>query len=281
MREDSGVRMNMLQEGEEEAKEIHKRSTMNSPCEKTDSKTSKENKTENQASKRRKVIQKTVVTVRIEENAGGQKNEGPPSDFWSWRKYGQKPIKGSPYPRGYYRCSTCKGCSARKQVERCRTDASMLIITYTSTHNHPGPDVHTNPNQGQPILSTQPTVEEKLLPSTPQQQQLEEPIIASDEDTSKDHLQHLQSSHNCSQLDIITNQEENPSTVDEQEKTHNPLSFLFHEKPLSFSPLMTFSTPKSEENDFFDELEELPISSSFTSIMRSSSFDERILILPS
>lgn len=47
----------------------------------------------------RKVVEKTVVTVKIEENTGKQKGEGPPSDFWSWRKYGQKPIKGSPYPR--------------------------------------------------------------------------------------------------------------------------------------------------------------------------------------
>ncbi|KAJ0052582.1 hypothetical protein Pint_00858 [Pistacia integerrima] len=55
--------------------------------------------TETQASKRRKVVEKTVVRVKTGENAGKLKNEGPPSDFWSWRKYGQKPIKGSPYPR--------------------------------------------------------------------------------------------------------------------------------------------------------------------------------------
>ncbi|KAI7999346.1 putative WRKY transcription factor 14 [Camellia lanceoleosa] len=68
-----------------------------------------------------------------------QSGEVVPSDLWAWRKYGQKPIKGSPYPRGYYRCSSSKGCSARKQVERSRTDPNMLVITYTSEHNHPWP----------------------------------------------------------------------------------------------------------------------------------------------
>ncbi|KZV37408.1 WRKY transcription factor 23 [Dorcoceras hygrometricum] len=65
------------------------------------------------------------------------------SDMWSWRKYGQKPIKGSPYPRGYYKCSTSKGCMARKQVERNRSDPGMFIVTYTAEHNHPIP-THRN-----------------------------------------------------------------------------------------------------------------------------------------
>ncbi|KAK8674468.1 hypothetical protein V6N13_112759 [Hibiscus sabdariffa] len=53
----------------------------------------------------------------------------PPDDY-SWRKYGQKPIKGSPHPRGYYKCSSMRGCPARKHVERSLEEPSMLIVTY-------------------------------------------------------------------------------------------------------------------------------------------------------
>ncbi|KAL8142375.1 hypothetical protein V2J09_015407 [Rumex salicifolius] len=91
--------------------------------------------------KRRKSQAKKVVCIpaptAVNSRQGG--GEVVPSDLWAWRKYGQKPIKGSPYPRGYYRCSSSKGCSARKQVERSRTDPNMLVITYTSEHNHPWP----------------------------------------------------------------------------------------------------------------------------------------------
>ncbi|XP_039045957.1 probable WRKY transcription factor 27 [Hibiscus syriacus] len=61
------------------------------------------------------------------------------SDQWSWRKYGQKPIKGSPYPRHYYRCSSSKGCSARKQVERSNFEPDTFIVTYTGDHTHSWP----------------------------------------------------------------------------------------------------------------------------------------------
>ncbi|GFS42894.1 WRKY DNA-binding protein 35 [Actinidia rufa] len=91
--------------------------------------------------KRRKNRAKKVVCIPAPAPANSRPSTGEvvPSDLWAWRKYGQKPIKGSPYPRGYYRCSSSKGCSARKQVERSRTDPNMLVITYTSEHNHPWP----------------------------------------------------------------------------------------------------------------------------------------------
>lgn len=31
-----------------------------------------------------------------------------PSDLWAWRKYGQKPIKGSPFPRYYTNMDICE-----------------------------------------------------------------------------------------------------------------------------------------------------------------------------
>ncbi|RWW84654.1 hypothetical protein BHE74_00006734 [Ensete ventricosum] len=49
--------------------------------------------------------------------------------------------------RGYYRCSSSKGCQARKQVERNREDPGILVITYTAEHNHPVP-THRNSLSG-------------------------------------------------------------------------------------------------------------------------------------
>ncbi|EPS65077.1 hypothetical protein M569_09702, partial [Genlisea aurea] len=91
--------------------------------------------------KRRRNQSKKVVCIPAPAPPSNSRSSGEvvPSDLWAWRKYGQKPIKGSPYPRGYYRCSSSKGCLARKQVERSRTDPNMLVITYSSEHNHPWP----------------------------------------------------------------------------------------------------------------------------------------------
>lgn len=83
-------------------------------------------------SKKRKLRLKRVTRVP----AISMKLSDIPPDDYSWRKYGQKPIKGSPYPRGYYKCSSVRGCPARKHVERALDDPAMLIVTYEGEHNH-------------------------------------------------------------------------------------------------------------------------------------------------
>ncbi|XVF36327.1 hypothetical protein REPUB_Repub19eG0048700 [Reevesia pubescens] len=83
-------------------------------------------------SKKRKSRVKRVIRVPAISN----KMADIPPDDYSWRKYGQKPIKGSPHPRGYYKCSSVRGCPARKHVERAPDDPRMLIVTYEGDHNH-------------------------------------------------------------------------------------------------------------------------------------------------
>ncbi|PKA57512.1 putative WRKY transcription factor 11 [Apostasia shenzhenica] len=86
-------------------------------------------------SKRRK--NRVKKTIRVP--AISSKMADIPPDEYSWRKYGQKPIKGSPYPRGYYKCSSLRGCPARKHVERAPDDPAMLIVTYEGEHRHSQP----------------------------------------------------------------------------------------------------------------------------------------------
>ncbi|KAF2616437.1 hypothetical protein F2Q68_00041750 [Brassica cretica] len=62
--------------------------------------------------KKRRNMEKRVVSVPIVD-VEGSKSRGevyPPSDSWAWRKYGQKPIKGSPYP------SVCVNKSSKERL---------------------------------------------------------------------------------------------------------------------------------------------------------------------
>lgn len=50
-------------------------------------------------------------------------------DGLRWRKYGQKIVKGSPFPRSYFKCTTANKL-IQKHVEQCSTEPELYCITY-------------------------------------------------------------------------------------------------------------------------------------------------------
>ncbi|WVZ68949.1 hypothetical protein U9M48_017820 [Paspalum notatum var. saurae] len=119
------------------------------------------------ASGRRRSANKRVVTVALADVSGprpkGVGEGNTPTDSWAWRKYGQKPIKGSPFPRAYYRCSSSKGCPARKQVERSRDDPDKVVVTYSFEHSHSD----AVPSKAQSRQAPKPNKQAPLPPSPP------------------------------------------------------------------------------------------------------------------
>ncbi|KAJ9562807.1 hypothetical protein OSB04_007967 [Centaurea solstitialis] len=77
-------------------------------------------------------------------NDSGHKDSGPSvpvdrssDDGYNWRKYGQKVVKGSEFPRSYYKC-THPNCEVKKIFERSYT-GKITEIVYKGAHDHPKP----------------------------------------------------------------------------------------------------------------------------------------------
>ncbi|KAL2558431.1 WRKY transcription factor 55 [Forsythia ovata] len=87
-----------------------------------------------QSKRRRKDDGYTTVTRVAAPQMGNL--DLPPEDGYTWRKYGQKEIFGSKYPRSYYRCTHQKfyQCPAKKQVQRLNHDPSTFEVTYRGGH---------------------------------------------------------------------------------------------------------------------------------------------------
>ncbi|KAK6154816.1 hypothetical protein DH2020_009064 [Rehmannia glutinosa] len=199
--------------------------------------------------KRRKSQAKKVVCIPAPAPANSRSSgEVVPSDLWAWRKYGQKPIKGSPFPRGYYRCSSSKGCSARKQVERSRTDPNMLVITYTSEHNHPWPtqrNALAGSTRSQPSKTTSssknPPNSEAQNPTNQKQEQ----IKTGNTVTSSTHVK----------------EEEMDQDFDNQLENMDDVEFDDQGFPNSYKPTLADSINQSEDSFFADlgEIEADPL----------------------
>ncbi|CAN4102556.1 unnamed protein product [Withania somnifera] len=86
----------------------------------------------------------------IDQRGGGDPNVvgTPGEDGYNWRKYGQKQVKGSEYPRSYYKC-THPNCPVKKKVERSQ-EGHITEIIYKGAHNHPKP----SPNRRSALGST-------------------------------------------------------------------------------------------------------------------------------
>lgn len=121
----------------------------------------------------------------------------PADDGYNWRKYGQKQVKGSEFPRSYYKC-THPNCPVKKKVERS-LEGQVIEIIYKGEHNHKRPQPNKrakdvgNSNgcssiHGNPKLSSQ--VQSGYLNKLNDQQTAVSSIAKKDQESS--HVTHEQ-----------------------------------------------------------------------------------------
>ncbi|KAH6769535.1 Coatomer [Perilla frutescens var. frutescens] len=92
-------------------------------------------------------VNANVVNNNNNNNSNNNSSKNSEDGFF-WRKYGQKHVKGSEYPRSYYKC-TNTNCPVTKKVERSH-DGHITEIVYKGYHNHPNP---VNNNVINPIIT--------------------------------------------------------------------------------------------------------------------------------
>ncbi|OIV95501.1 hypothetical protein TanjilG_23232 [Lupinus angustifolius] len=101
-------------------------------------------------------IERSTPPEEQADEAGDQRGNGDSTvagvggtlaeDGYNWRKYGQKQVKGSEYPRSYYKC-THPNCLVKKKVERSH-EGHMTEIIYKGAHNHSKPTLNRRSGMG-------------------------------------------------------------------------------------------------------------------------------------
>nr|XP_010908582.1 WRKY transcription factor SUSIBA2 isoform X2 [Elaeis guineensis] len=81
----------------------------------------------------------SILSLQSDHNGSNLSTvvEKSSDDGYNWRKYGQKHVKGSEYPRSYYKC-THPNCQMKKLLERSH-DGRITEIIYKGRHDHPKP----------------------------------------------------------------------------------------------------------------------------------------------
>ncbi|OMO90009.1 DNA-binding WRKY [Corchorus olitorius] len=130
-----------------------------------------------QRSRRRKDDdEKHIMTVPAPQMGN---TDLPPEDNYTWRKYGQKEILDSRYPRAYYRCTHQKmyNCPAKKQVQRLDNDFNTFEVTYIGQHTchmsstapsipPPPPPPLAQDHYNQMMMATQAMVTQQTTPAS-------------------------------------------------------------------------------------------------------------------
>ncbi|XP_042386115.1 WRKY transcription factor 71-like [Zingiber officinale] len=127
--EEDGERCKQQQEaGKEEEGEVEKLSVISAGDAESDM-SKNANKGKKKKEKRQREARYAFVTKSEVDHL---------DDGYRWRKYGQKAVKNSPFPRSYYRCTNQK-CPVKKRVERSHQDPTIVITTYEGKHTHQFP----------------------------------------------------------------------------------------------------------------------------------------------
>lgn len=166
--------------------------------------------------------------------------------------------------RGYYRCSSSKGCSARKQVERSRADPNMLVITYTSEHNHPWP---TQRNALAGSTRSQPSknnASSKSSPTTAGSHQLQKTSTTSPKEEQRDNINENNNNNASPIVTAGSNSTTSASIKEEIEDMEKQLEMVddgefstdHHHQGFPYRPSMPPDSNHSDQ-DFFADLGEI------------------------
>ncbi|CAE5963138.1 unnamed protein product [Arabidopsis arenosa] len=107
----------------------------------------------------------------------------PRDDGFTWRKYGQKTIKTSPYQRSYYICAYAKdqNCNAKKRVQMIQDSPPVYRITYVGKHVCKAFAVHDD-TYGSELIKFDQVVSNSVMPQLATIEEQE--IIMEDEATN-------------------------------------------------------------------------------------------------